>query len=309
MEVVRDLDAARAWGRPRAVAVGFFDGVHLGHQELLSRLTRTAAGLGGVSAVLTFDPHPLALVRPGAAPALLTSIPQKAAIMEKLGVDHLMVLPFVEQLRELDPLAFVRQVLVEGLETSAVLVGFNFTFGYRGQGNASVLSRLAAPYGISVEVVPPVRAGGTVVSSTEIRRSLLEGQVERARELLGRPHRLCGTVVRGSGRGRSLGYPTCNLMVDDRVLVPAGGVYAVMVELPGGARTGGVCNVGNRPTFGGQDTTIEVHIIERDGDWYGQLLCVDLMGRLRSERAFASSAALSRQISRDIQRVLRLRME
>jgi len=303
--VAEQLEATASWGHPRVVAVGFFDGVHRGHQELLRRLWLAAGSLGGTGIVLTFHPHPLALLRPELQPPLLTGFSHKLQLLELAGAQHLLVLPFGDDLRQLDPGSFVRQILADGLKARAVLVGFNFTFGYRGQGNADTLQALASRHGIAVEVVPPVRVRGSVVSSTVIRQCLLEGQVERARELLGRPHRLCGRVMPGSGRGRGLGFPTCNLAMEAGVLVPGRGVYDVRVTLPGGARALGVCNIGSRPTFHGQDTGVEVHIIDHHQDRYGEILCVDLMSRLRGELRFPSAQDLARQIRRDIAQVRR----
>lgn len=303
--LAENLAGTSTWKHPRVVAVGFFDGVHRGHQELLRRLSLNATSLGGIGIVLTFHPHPLALLRPELQPPLLTSLAQKTRLLELAGVEHLLVLPFDHELRQLDPGAFVRQVLVGGLNARAVLVGFNFTFGYRGQGNASTLAELAAPHGIAVEVVPPVRVMGSLVSSTAIRQSLLEGRVDRAWQWLGRPYQLCGRVIRGDRRGRDLGFPTCNLALEDGVLVPARGVYGVRVTLPGGSRAQGVCNIGVRPTFQGQDTTIEVHVIDHQQDWYGQVLCLDLVSFLRQELRFPSAESLARQIRRDIARVQR----
>lgn len=305
MVLAENLEGTSTWKHPRVVAVGFFDGVHRGHQELLRRLSLTSRSMGGIGIVLTFHPHPLALLRPQLQPPLLTSFARKVRLLELAGVDHLLVLPFVDQLRQLDPGSFVRQVLVDGLGARAVLVGFNFTFGYQGRGNTGTLQDLASPHGIAVEVVPPVRVMGSLVSSTAIRQSLLDGQVERARAWLGRPYQLGGRVVPGRGRGRGLGFPTCNLALEDGVLVPARGVYGVRVTLPGGARALGVCNIGARPTFQGQDTTVEVHVIDHHQDWYGESLYLDLERFLRAELRFPSAEALARQIRRDIAQVKR----
>jgi riboflavin kinase/FMN adenylyltransferase len=304
--VARELSATETWPHPRLVAVGFFDGVHRGHQYLLGRLVDRARAEQGTSTVLTFDPHPLSLVDPALAPPLLTPLPRKAALMGELGVERLVVLRFDERLRELTPEQFVRQVLVTGLAPAAVLVGFNFTFGYRGEGTPKLLQRLGQAHGLPVEVVPPVFEEGVVVSSTEVRRCLAAGDVEAARRLLGRPYRLGGWVVRGEGRGRLLGFPTCNLDVPPGVVIPGPGVYAVRVQLPAGGWARGVCNIGVRPTFGAGRLLVETHVLDAGGDWYGEPLELDFWVRLRAEQTFASAAELAAQLAQDAGRARRL---
>ncbi len=268
---------------PRRVAVGEFDGVHLGHREVIR----------GSDTVLTFDPHPLHVVRPEAAPKLLTSLDAKAELIGELGVQQLVVVPFDEGFAHQSPQEFIDDVLVRRLAATSISVGENFRFGHRAAGDSALL---AAESRFQTRVVPLVEVDGEVVSSSHIRALVLAGEVESATRFLGAPFQLRGEVVTGDRRGRELGFPTANLVPDEALVCPGHGVYA--------ARAQSVCaavNVGVRPTFGtGRAVLIEAQHIEEKIKLYGQLLRIEFLKRLRGERRFTSVEALVEQMHRDV---------
>jgi riboflavin kinase / FMN adenylyltransferase len=271
--------------RPRRVAVGEFDGVHLGHREVIR----------GSDTVLTFEPHPLRVIRPEAAPKLLTSIEAKAELIEQLGVEELVVIPFDESFARQVPQEFVDQILVERLRATHVSVGENFRFGHRAAGDPEML---LADSRFETRVVPLVEVDGEIVSSSHIRALVLAGEVESAARLLGAPFQLRGEVVAGDRRGRELGFPTANIVPDEALVCPGHGVYV--------ARADGACaavSVGVRPTFGtGRGVLVEAYLIDRQVDLYGQVLRVDFVKRLRGERRFESVDALVEQMRHDVER-------
>lgn len=363
--------------------VGFFDGVHLGHQELFRVARSRAKACGGVTVVVTFEPHPATLVsqssvgpiqvRPvheekatglptpttsrladsrsdtggtsgtngtnGTSPVfkvptrasegggfegtfnLLTPLEEKARLIESFGMDYLRVIPFTPELMRTEPRDFARLFLAEQLRARVVVVGFNFTFGFRASGKAQDLVEFGRELGFEAIIVPPVVRRGEVVSSTAIRRALVEGDVGKAMEFLGRPYSVDGVVVRGDGRGRSLGFPTANLDVHPQKLLPAPGVYACRVypasslrlerAVLAGAGAGpafagrvAVANIGTCPTFGERHLHLEVHIPAWSGNLYGQELRVEFLRRLRDEKKFASPEELREQVARDISDVI-----
>jgi riboflavin kinase / FMN adenylyltransferase len=277
---------ADAEPRPRRVAVGEFDGVHLGHREVIR----------GSDTVLTFDPHPLAVIHPEAAPKLLTTLEVKAELISELGVQELVVIPFDERFAQQTPAEFVDDVLVDRLGATHVSVGENFRFGHRAAGEPQIL---LAQDRFETRVVPLVEVDGEVVSSSHIRALIASGDVEAASRMLGAPFQVRGEVVRGDGRGRELGFPTANIVPDDALVYPGHGVYL--------ARADGACsavNVGVRPTFGtGRGVLIEAYVLDQDLDLYGHVLRVDFLTRLRGERRFASVEALVAQMHRDVARI------
>ncbi len=284
-----------------AVAVGVYNGVHLGHQHVLAALRQRAEDLGGLPlAVLTFDRHPMAVVDPDRVPRALTSPAHKLELLEAVGVDVTAVLTFDDETRKLGPEDFAADVLVGALGASVVAVGSGFRFGRGRSGDVEELRTLGLGLGFSVEEVDLVGAA-TPVSSTRIREAVATGDVGAAAAALGRPFELRGTVVRGEGRGAGIGFPTANLDLDPGLLVPAHGVYAVWVEFPeGGATVAGVVNVGVRPTFDGPREVVEVHLLDYDADLYGRELHVQLVERLRGEQKFDGIDALVAQIGRDV---------
>jgi riboflavin kinase / FMN adenylyltransferase len=270
--------------RPRRVAVGEFDGVHLGHREVIT----------GNDTVLTFEPHPLAVIRPGAAPKLLTSLDAKVELIEALGVQELVVIPFDETFAAQSPAEFVSQVLVTRLRATHVSVGENFRFGHLAQGDTELLG---SDERFDTRVVKLVEVDGEIVSSSHIRALVQAGDVEHAARFLGSAFRLRGEVVTGDQRGRTLGFPTANIVPDENLVCPGHGVYA--------ARADGVCaavSVGVRPTFDvGRAVLVEAYLIDRDVDLYGRTLRIDFVARLRGERRFDTVHDLVEQMQQDVE--------
>jgi len=275
--------------RPRRVAVGVFDGVHLGHREVI----------GGSDTVLTFEPHPLSVIQPAAAPRLLTRLDVKADLVEELGVEEMVVIPFDDAFAQRSAEDFVSGVLVDALQATRVSVGRNFRFGHKARGDAALL---AADERFEARVCDLVEVEGETVSSSHIRGLLAAGEVEHAIAFLGRPFQVRGEVVHGDGRGRELGFPTANLVPDERLVRPDMGVYA--------CRANGVpaaINIGVRPLFEtGRGVLIEAHLIDYDEDLYGSELRIDFLSRLRGERLFDSVDALVEEIARDVERTREL---
>ncbi|MDI3316535.1 MAG: bifunctional riboflavin kinase/FAD synthetase [Bacillota bacterium] len=306
---MRRSDRLEAFAARRArIAIGAFDGVHLGHQELIRRAVERARTRGGEAVVLTFWPHPAYVLAPAGAPRLLTTREERARRLAALGVDALFEIPFSREIAGWPAERFVRELLVERLEARSVVVGYNFTFGRGAEGRPETLRRLGAESGFETVVVEPVRDDGQPVSSSRIRERLLQGDVREAARLLGRPFRLEGRVVAGDRRGHELGFPTANLELPEELIHPARGVYAAWVERadgPGGSGDGrrwpAVVNVGLRPTFGGRRETVEAHLLDARVELYGAWLLVDLVDRLREERKFSGPEALRQQIAQDVE--------
>jgi riboflavin kinase / FMN adenylyltransferase len=305
MRVVRHL--ARL-PRPldRAVlTLGNFDGVHLGHQAILRSAVERARAEGGQAVVLTFEPHPLAVVAPERAPAVIQPLHDRLAMLRELGIDVTVLQRFTRRFAALDPEAFVREFLLRHLVLRHVVVGDNVNFGRDRAGSAATLRQLGARLGFGVEVVGPVTVGAEQVSSTVLRAVLERGEVGEARRFLGRAYSLRGRVVVGDRRGRTLGFPTANLHLRRKLLLPADGVYAVTAESEG-RRHAGVMNIGVRPTFAGRRRTVEVHLLDFTGDLYRRWLVVRVIERLRGEAAFAGPDALRAAIAADVARARRV---
>ncbi|GLZ40100.1 riboflavin biosynthesis protein [Actinokineospora sp. NBRC 105648] len=291
--------------------IGVFDGVHRGHQELIARAVTLARQKDLPSVVLTFDPHPSEVVRPGSHPAQLTTLRRKAELVEQLGVDVFCVLPFTPELSKVAPDEFVHEILVERLHVAAVVVGENFTFGARAAGTVDLLTTLGQRFGFSTEGAKLVTAepGEITFSSTYIRACIDAGDVRAAATALGRPHRLEGIVVRGDGRGHELGFPTANLSTPRFAAVPADGVYACEFTLLNGHNRPALTaatSVGTNPTFSGRERRVEAFVLDVDEDFYGQRVAVDFVERLRSMEKFASSGALVEQMHLDVARTREL---
>ncbi len=295
--------------RGSVVTVGTFDGVHLGHWEVLREMGRRARRAGRPSVLATFRPHPLEVLRPEHVPGLLTTSAEKREILAQTGLDYAVFIPFTRALARYSPRRFVREILVARMKVRELVIGYDHGFGRGRSGDAEALASMGAELGFGVRVVPPIVAGGGPVSSSRIRAALLAGDVRAARGGLGRPYSLRGMVVRGDGRGRRLGFPTANLELrDSRKLVPADGIYAVRVRLPA-VTWDGALHIGPRPAFPGSRATIEVHLLDCDMDLYDAELQVDLIERLRSVRPFPSVAALVRRMSDDVRRARRVLAE
>ncbi|MCS3640164.1 bifunctional riboflavin kinase/FAD synthetase [Salinibacter ruber] len=285
------------------VTVGTFDGVHRGHQAIIEYLQDRAEAQNGPSTLVSFDPHPRAVVHDEEVP-LLTTVAERADLLERLGLDRFVVVPFSDDFAQLSPTAYVEEVLVDRIGVQEITVGYDHRFGKDRAGDVEALREFGGEYGFSVDVIPPQEVDHDVVSSRTIRSLLVEeGRVEQATDRLGRPYQLQGVVSRGQGRGRKLGYPTANLALGDaRKLVPKQGVYATAVTLPNGDRRGGMMNIGSRPTFDEMDVTVEVHLLDYEGNLYGASLSVEFLQRLRAEQKFESAEALAAQLSEDEER-------
>ncbi|GAB4233566.1 MAG: bifunctional riboflavin kinase/FAD synthetase [Acidobacteriota bacterium] len=283
------------------LAIGAFDGVHRGHQEVLRRLVAEARRREGTAVVLSFHPHPQQVIRPGTAPPLLQTFEQQAEQLEALGVDLLVRFPFTREVSLWSPEEFVKEVLVS-LGVQRVLVGENFRFGHRREGDFLLLQRLGERFGFAVEACPVLTFRGQRISSTRIRRLVSSGCVEAAARLLGRPYEMRGDVVVGDQRGRRMGFPTANLEPENPLL-PANGVYVTRLEVEGRWWTGAT-NIGYRPTvksrFRSPRPLVETHLLDFDGDLYGRYVKLAFCCRIRPEAEFADLEALIQRIRRDI---------
>jgi riboflavin kinase/FMN adenylyltransferase len=291
--------------RRPVVTIGNFDGIHLGHQAILSTVVARARALSAAAVVYTFEPHPRKVLRPGSAPALLTTLEQKLELIAATGVDAVVLEPFTPEFAKTSPAAFVRVCLHARLAPLEVYVGYDFHFGRDREGSMRLLTELGPRLGFAVTIIPEVEVDDGDVNSTRIRECLADGEPERAARMLGRPYSVRGVVVRGEARGRGLGFPTANLAAENEML-PAPGVYAGGLRLldPGDPAAGtllrAVTNVGRRPTFGGEALRAEAHALDWSGDLYGRRVEISFAVRLRAERRFESVEALRRQIAADV---------
>jgi riboflavin kinase/FMN adenylyltransferase len=285
------------------VTIGVFDGVHRGHQLIIGSAVERARSLGIPSVVLTFDPHPMEVVRPGSHPPMLTGQHQKAELLEALGVDVMCVLPFTLDFSRLTHDEFVHAVLVERLHVRVVIVGENFRYGYKGQGNVAALTAAGKRFGFSVEGVPLQGTDDTTWSSTYVRSCVDAGDVEGAAAALGRDHRIDGVVVRGDQRGRDLGYPTANLEPLPWSAVPADGVYAGRL-LRGGAELPAAISIGSNPTFAGRERRVEAYVLDAEPglDLYGEHVGLSFAARLRATKRFDGVEPLVAQMAEDVER-------
>ena len=291
--------------RAPVLALGTFDGVHLGHHRVIGLAVERARARGSPVAALTFEPHPLEVLRPGSEPVLLTTIEERLEQFETLGVDAALVLPFDDAFSKISAAAWLDDVLRGRLQAREIVAGSSYTFGFRREGTARRLEAWGRAADVPVHLVPAVLVGGEPVSSSRIRAALREGLVEDAARLLGRRYRLAGQVVRGEGRGRTIGVPTANLAPTPRKVVPAHGVYATVATL-GGRRYGGATNIGTRPTFGGTVPSLETFLLDFEGECTGAPMALEFVRRVRDERAFPDAAALARQIADDVAAVRQL---
>ncbi len=292
------------WGRS-VVTIGVFDGVHRGHVQLIARAVALAREFGRPSVLVTFDPHPAEVVRPGSHPAQLTSLRRRADLVEQLGVDVFCVLPFTRELSRMPAESFVHDVLVEQLHVAAVVVGENFTFGHKAAGDVELLRRLGRRFGFATEGAGLLSEGSVTFSSTYIRSCIDAGDVVAAAEALGRPHRVEGIVVRGDHRGRDLGYPTANLSTPRYAAIPADGVYACWFNHRGRSLAAAV-SVGSNPTFSGRERRVEAFVLDLHEDFYGEQVGLDFVARLRGMERFDSSEELVTAMTTDVQRTREL---
>lgn len=304
MKTVHTLEEMRDAAKPICMAIGFFDGIHRGHQGVIGQAIREAADSAGEAWVLTFDPHPLAVLRPDDAPSLLSTSSAKMRLLDTLGIDGCLIMRFSTQLSQQTPGEFCDAVVRDIPTLRSVSVGSNFRFGHDRAGGADTLDRLLGDHGIRVHVMAPVQWNGDPVSSTRIRNAIQSGQMEDASSMLGHDYAVVGRVVRGDGRGRRLGFATANIASGVAILPPRG-VYAARVDIEGTWRDA-VLNLGLRPSVIPQDgdtaPTLEVHIIDFDQDIYDAEIEISFGPHLRDEHQFPSLESLAEQISRDVAR-------
>lgn len=308
------FDGHRALFRPLfnpAIALGNFDGVHCGHQRLISQTVQASQRLSGDALVFTFDPHPAQLLAPDRAPPLITTRERKLELIAEMGISACIVEPFTRELSQLSAEAFIQTILVDIIRVRHVVVGYDFTFGKNRTGNTKTLQQFGASHGFEAEIVQPVAVAGEIASSSKIRTLIGQGDLSGARVLLGRDFDIDGVVVRGEGRGSTIGVPTANIEPHDTIL-PQTGVYAVRLRILDGGfaehdlpdrsvALAGVANLGYKPTFGGGTArTLEVHILDFSADLYNRAVRVEFVERLRGEQRFDDVDALVRQIHRDI---------
>ena len=297
-------DIPEDWGRS-VVTIGSYDGVHRGHQLIIGEAVARGRELGLPTVVVTFDPHPSEVVRPGSHPPLLAPHPRRAELMAELGVDAVLVLPFTREFSQLSPADFVVKVLVDKLHARTVVEGPNFRFGHKAAGDVAFLTELGTTYDYDVLVFDLYErgdaGGGEPFSSTLVRQLVRDGEVGAAMEVLGRPHRVEGVVVRGAQRGRELGYPTANVETLPHTAIPADGVYAGWLGVAGEAMPAAL-SVGTNPQFNGVERSVEAYAIDRVGlDLYGLHVTVDFLSRLRGQETFDSLDGLLARMAQDVQ--------
>lgn len=285
------------------VALGTFDGVHRGHQAILKRTAAQARQLGVSAVAYTLFPHPRAVLTPGQELPLLTVLSERKRLLKAYGMDRVVVQAFDAAFAALTPEEFLERVVVTQLRARRVVVGFNYTFGRGGRAGAEYLRKLGEARGLEVEIVPPVCVDGTVVNSSVIRSLVTEGELEQANRLLGYSYTLSGRVVRGEGRGKTLGFPTANLTLPPQKLLPRDGVYAASVTLPKGRVYPALLSIGPQPTFGGTERRVEVFIPDLNEDLYGLILEVGVQRRLRDIQRFPTPQDLAEQIKQDLKAI------
>jgi riboflavin kinase / FMN adenylyltransferase len=301
MDLVSGVASLPLGKGPTVVTVGFFDGVHRGHQAVIRRTVDVAGRRGLIPVAVTFDRHPREILTPGKEPALLTTMERKAQLIEALGIEALVVLEFDRDFSTWSPGQFVNRILLHGLSAEHVIVGTNFRFGHKAEGNLAMLSALGQTFGFSVEGVQVLKIDERPVSSSSIREAVAAGDLEWPATALGRRYTVDGVVTPGAGRGRGLGFPTANLSVPPRMLLPMEGVYAGKAQA-GGKSWVAAINIGTNPTFGAEPLHVEAFLLDFGGDLIGRPLAVEFWERLRDEVRFDSPDDLSRQIKDDVER-------
>ncbi len=303
MDIVRGVHALPLPDGPSVVTIGFFDGVHLGHQDVMRRTVEAAKERDARSVAVTFDRHPREILTPGEEPRLLTTVDRKARLIEACGVDVLVVLEFTKEFSMISAVDFVRDVLVLGLHAVHARIGANFTFGHRAAGNVKTLREMGEPLGMTADVVELFTIAGRVVSSSSIRGALAAGDLAWPQTALGRRYAVDGEVVSGAGRGKGLGYPTANLRTWPRLLLPGQGIYAGVAELEHGDRFVAAIDVGTNPTFGTEPLHVEAFLLDfPDDELRGDTLTVEFWERLRDEVKFDSVDELVAAIAEDVER-------
>jgi riboflavin kinase/FMN adenylyltransferase len=297
--LLKNLDKVPPLAPPVILTIGNFDGLHRGHKRILRKVISRAREEGGTSVVVTFEPHPLKLLHPRQAPLLIQTLSQKRDILAHLGIEVLLEVPFSRSFGQVSAGEFVRH-LAEKLHPKEVYIGEDFRFGHNREGDITFLQSLGGELGYEATAFPKLRLDGSEVSSTRVRQLLAEGEMEKAVRLLGRPYVVEGLVEKGVGRGHALGFPTANLAIENE-LIPALGVYVVAVDVGESLLLPGVANLGKRPTFGGEEVVVEVHILEGGRNLYGQRVRILFFKFLRPEQKFATVEDLTAAIQKDVQ--------
>ncbi len=299
MKLITDLTGITEKFENTVITLGNFDGLHKGHQELIRMVIRRAQETGGKSLVVTFRPHPLKILAPEKCPPLISIYEEKIKLIKKLGIDVLVKIPFTKEFASMTPRDFVKNILSDLLGAKEIFVGYNYRFGKGREGTIESLKAFGREFGFVVQEVEQVSINGETISSTKIRDLLKEGDVEHAARLLGRHYAITGVVIKGDGRGRTIGFPTANIAPKHSIM-PANGVYAVKISARDKCYDG-VANVGLRPTFDQKDFTLEAHIFDFNEDLYGEEISICFIRRIREEKKFLNVEALIKQINADIE--------
>jgi len=298
MILITDLSKIKKRFTSSIITLGNFDGLHLGHQELIKKIIRRAEETASLSMVVTFRPHPLKILAPEKCPPLISIYEEKIHLIERLGIDVLVKIPFTLDFSAMEPREFVKDILCDLLGAKEIFVGYNYRFGKGRKGDIRMLRSLGEEFAFVVREIEQVSLNGEIISSTRIRQLLKNGDVEHAAKLLGRPYVLCGIVVKGDGRGRGLGFPTANI-ASRHAIIPGNGVYAVRIFVRD-KHYNGIVNIGIRPTFDAKSLAVEVHIFGFDEDIYGEEVSISFIRRIREEKKFAGVPELIAQIKSDI---------
>jgi riboflavin kinase/FMN adenylyltransferase len=305
INIIKDIKEIKSPLKNPVLTIGNFDGVHKGHLALFDKVKQIAKDINGQSVVMTFDPHPVKVMKPVNAPILITPIKQKLKLISDAGIDVIFCISFNKQFGAISARDFVREILVDRIGAREIVVGYDYAFGRGRQGGIELLQGMGKELGFKVHMIEPFYLDRTLVSSTYIRDLLLDGDLAEAKRYLGRDYQISGMVIKGAGRGvKLLGIPTANLLAIDE-LIPKKGVYAVIVDLEDGSYYG-VCNIGNNPTFGGNALSIETHLLDFSKDIFGKEFTIKFLHRLREEKIFGSKEELAAQIMKDITRTREL---
>lgn len=303
MRIHRDLTHLPALRRA-VITIGTFDGVHSGHRYIIQQLQETAAACDGETVIITFDPHPREVLQPGGAPVrLLTTLDEKIGLLSRQGIDHLVIVPFTRAFSELSAQAYLEEFLIEKFNPHTIIIGYDHRFGHNREGGLELLEAEQNRYGFQLVEIPQQIVHDLAVSSTKIRKSLQEGNIQLANELLGYPYFIQGKVIHGDKMGRQLGFPTANIeLADPRKLIPVEGIYAIRVYLENETTPlNGVMSIGTRPTFNGTDLRVEAHIFDFSQEIYDKVLKVELISYIRANQKFDNIDALVAQMHKDSQ--------
>lgn len=299
MQVIKSKNYNKFNDSNTCLAIGAFDGLHKGHQLIITEAIKEARKNNYPAAVLSFHPHPLKIIEGKNPPPSIVSRRQKISILEQMGVDYYFEQEFNKQFAQLRAKEFINSILLDKIKVKTVVVGDDFRFAYKNEGNVEILSKMGELHGFQAKIISQLHASDDRISSTRIRKLLKNGKIKKAADLLGRSYQICGEVVHGKKRGRKLGYPTANIKLETNYALPPEGVYAVKVYY-GKQEFIGAANIGYNPTFNNQDKSFEIFILDFEGDLYGQRLCVDLIDFIRSEKDFVTKDELIAQMEQDI---------